>query len=174
VPEGAIGTDTLETIVLRVGRPVLTVLRNEAQLVFSDTESEVWKERLTNVRDELLLSIPSVGRIEVQNHPSMDWLGTGWLIDREIVVTNRHVAEIFGRQSGNEFIFRQGLNGHPIGASIDLLEEVGRPGEEFTFKLKKILHIEPEPGPDIAFLAIDPIGTGPLPDPVLLLPQLIN
>jgi endonuclease G len=174
VPEVAIATDTLETIVLRVGRPVLTVLRNEAQLVFSDTESEVWKERLTNVRDELLLSIPSVGRIEVQNHPSMDWLGTGWLIDREIVVTNRHVAEIFGRQSGNEFIFRQGLNGHPIGASIDLLEEVGRPGEEFTFKLKKILHIEPEPGPDIAFLAIDPIGTGPLPDPVLLLPQLIN
>src|SRR5437660_1496262 len=36
----------LETIVLRVGRPVLAIQRDEAVLQFRDADSEVWRDRL--------------------------------------------------------------------------------------------------------------------------------
>ncbi|HEV2843218.1 MAG TPA: hypothetical protein VG477_00090, partial [Thermoanaerobaculia bacterium] len=111
------GTDfTRETIVLRVGRPVLAILRNEPRLEFRDAESEVWRQRLVNARDHLTRAIKAVGRIEVANHPRFEWIGTGWLVDEDVVVTNRHVAQEFGRRSGSGFVFRQGSAGRPMTA----------------------------------------------------------
>ncbi len=145
--------DALESIVLRVGRPVLTIFKNEAKLVFQDSESQVWKEKLGRAKNKLDKAIRSVGRIELRNHPYMDWVGTGWLVAPGIVVTNRHVAEVFGVLGGNGFVFRQGSDGQSIGSKIDLLEEAGRL-DDFSFTVSRIMHIEPEPGPDIAFLEL--------------------
>lgn len=146
--------DFTEAVIMRIGRPVLTIVQNDAQLVFSEPESEIWRQRLMNAKQALSSVIPSVGRVEIQNHPRLDWAGTGWLIAKNIIVTNRHVAEIFGRSSGNEFVFRQSPNGAEMGTAIDLLQEHGNPAKRL-FKVHRILHIEPEPGPDIAFLEVD-------------------
>ncbi|WP_315816256.1 trypsin-like serine peptidase [Paraflavitalea speifideaquila] len=146
-----------EAVILRVGRPVLIIRNNETELVFEEAESEVWRDRLLNAKQQLSLSIPAIGRIELQNHPSLDWCGTGWLIDKDTVVTNRHVAELFGRNSGAGFTFRQGDDGKAMSASIDVLQEYNNP-ETRMYKLKKILYIEPEPGPDMAFLTVEPFG----------------
>jgi endonuclease G len=70
-----------------------------------------------------------------------------------VIVTNRHVASEFARQSGTEFVFRQGLSGKPMTASIDLLEEVGRT-DEWNFTIEKVLHIEDADGPDLAFCRV--------------------
>lgn len=143
-----------ETIVLRTGRPVLAVMDDEAQLVFSDPESSVWESRLRDASAHLAAAARAVGRIEVEGH-SLAWLGTGWLVKPDVVVTNRHVAAEFGRHDGTGFVFKQGLGGSPINASIDFLEEIGSTRER-TFRLNRILHIEDSSGPDLAFIAVTP------------------
>lgn len=143
----------LETIVLRTGRPVLAVLRDEALLEFRDAESEVWRQRLVDAKANLVRAIKAVGRVEVAHHPRMSWIGTGWLVGEDIIVTNRHVANELGRKSGSEFVFRQ--NGsRRMTAAIDFLEEFGRL-ESREVRVRKILHIEGEGGPDLAFLQIE-------------------
>lgn len=157
----------LETIVLRVGRPVLAVLRDEAQLQFRDAESEIWRERLLGARDHLTRAIRAVGRIEVANHPRLEWVGTGWLVSKDVVVTNRHVANEFGRRNGSGFVFRQGPTGRPMRASIDFLEEFDRL-DSLELRLKRILHIEGEGGPDIALLQVEPAKGRDLAAPIAL------
>jgi endonuclease G len=141
-----------ESIVRRTGRPVLAIIRDQAQLTIDDPDSEVWKARLTKAHQALESAARSVGRIEVTGH-SLSWLGTGWLVAPNVIVTNRHVASEFARSSDASFVFRQGLSGKPMTASIDLLEEVGRT-DEWTFTIEKVLHIEDADGPDLAFCRV--------------------
>lgn len=147
----------LETIVLRVGRPVLAVQDNEAVLEFREAESEVWRNKLTAARPQLFNAITAVGRIELQNHPSFSWVGTGWLVDQNLVVTNRHVAEVFAQRQGNRFVFRTGFGNLPVVGSIDFLEEVDN-NASFSFQLQEVIHIEPAPGADMAFIRIKPVS----------------
>jgi endonuclease G len=111
-----------ETIVLRTGRPVLAIVRDKARLIFDDPESRVWKDRLQKAQAHLVRAAQAVGRIEVEGH-SLEWLGTGWLVRPDVVVTNRHVAAEFGRRNGTSFVFRQGLTGRKMAASIDFIED---------------------------------------------------
>lgn len=157
----------LETIVLRVGRPVLQVQRDEPLLEFRDAESEIWRQRLIDAREHLARGIKAVGRIEVANHPRFEWIGTGWLISDDVVITNRHVAQEFGRRNGSGFVFRQGSAGRPMTASIDFLEEFNRL-ESLDFRLRRILHIEEDGGPDIALLQIEPVKGRDLAAPIAL------
>jgi endonuclease G len=112
----------------RTGRPVLAVVGDEAQLVFSDLESTVWKSRLRDASAHLVSAARAVGRIEVEGH-SLAWLGTGWLVRPDVVVTNRHVAAEFGRNDGTSFGFKQGISGSQMNASVDFLrQEAARSG----------------------------------------------
>ncbi|MEO5563048.1 MAG: DNA/RNA non-specific endonuclease [Chitinophagaceae bacterium] len=151
----------LETIVLRTGRPVLAVSHNKAVLEFTDAKSKFWKEKLQAASSLLINPIKAIGRIEVENHPDYQWLATGWLIDSTTVVTNRHVANLFGKKNGSRFVFRQGESSM-IKVSIDFLEEFDN-SDENTFQITGILHIEDENGPDIALLSAVPIAGTNLP-----------
>ena len=159
-----------ETIVRRTGRPVLAILRDEGQLTFTDPDSVVWKPRLEAAKAHLVKAARAIGRIEVQGH-ALAWLGTGWLVDRDIIVTNRHVAAEFGRRRGAAFVFRQGLRGTAMSADIDFIEEFGRT-DSLVFRLARILHIEDENGPDVAFLRVEPVDGQALATPIPLEPGL--
>ena len=161
----------LETIVLRVGRPVLSIFHDQATMAITDPESEVWRSKLDVAKGVLTPAIQSVGRIDIAHHPFFEWVGTAWLIDDGIAVTNRHVAEIFARWDGRKFVFRQGIDRQPTLASIDLLKEIANE-EEFRLKVRRILYIEPEPGPDIAFLELEPLDGLPVPPPITLAGQM--
>jgi endonuclease G, mitochondrial len=158
-----------ETIVLRTGRPVLAIVGDEAQLVFTDQESSVWKSRLQKASAHLVDAAQAVGRIEVEGH-SLAWLGTGWLVRPDVVVTNRHVAAEFGRYDGTSFVFRQGIGGSQMNASIDFLEEIGSTRQR-TFRLDRILYIEDSNGPDLAFVRVTPTGINSLAAPIVLSTQ---
>jgi endonuclease G len=147
--------------VLKTGRPVLAVAQDKPVLEFEDAKSKFWKEKLQTASPLLIPSIKAIGRIELEHHAQLDWVGTGWLIDKSTVVTNRHVANEFGKRSAAKFVFRQGEEGR-MNASIDFLEEIDRPTEN-TFRITGILHIEEEDGPDIAFLSAAPTGGNNLP-----------
>ena len=143
-----------ESIILTTGRPVLNIYNNNAELNFIDVKSEVWRGRLTAAKDQLVQVAKGVGRIELENEANYEWVGTGWLVDDSIIVTNRHVASVFGQKNGGKFVFRQGLGGKKIKASIDFLEEYGRT-DELTFKITAVLHIEEDNGPDMALLRVE-------------------
>ena len=183
MPEGRLTTESIdvggqrvsqaelsrESIVRAQGRPVLAVFRNQARLTFEEPDSRIWKERLERASAGLAQAAAAVGRVEVQGH-SLAWLGTGWLVSPDIVVTNRHVAAEFGRRRGEEFVFRQSLSGTPMSASIDFLEELERT-DSLSFALSEILHIEDDDGPDIAFLRVRAAGAQPLARPIALAPR---
>jgi endonuclease G len=152
-----------ETIVLTKGRPVLDIKAGTMVVEITEVESQIWKQRLTNANSLLAPNIPAVGRIELANHPrGVEWIGTGWVIRDNIIVTNRHVAEIFGEADGDGFLFRPGFDSTPMKATIDFLEEFDS-GSSLEFPLFKIVHIERGSGPDLAFLRIEPVSGQSLP-----------
>jgi hypothetical protein len=147
------GERILETIVRSQGRPVLTIRNNRATTEFLGPESEVWAQRIKAATSILDRVIPAVGRVEVTNHPNFLWLGTGWLVADDVMVTNRHVAVEFARRGNAGFSFRMGLNGAPISSRIDFLEEhLGTTSLEYA--VESILWIAKSDDPDVAFLRV--------------------
>jgi endonuclease G len=163
-PNNQIGT---EAIVLLVGRPVLQVINNTYEVPLSSE----WQRRLNENRSNIEKAIPSVGRIEVKNHPDFNWLGTGWLVEKQVVVTNRHVANLFAKKTQAQTLeFRQNFRNELMAARIDIREEFLQP-EEIEFKVEKVLFISEEDGLDIAFLKVKSRSRDdnlPLPMPIKL------
>ena len=146
---------SVRNIVLRVGRPVLAIVGNAARLDFKDSESAVWRARLQASAPLVTRAAQAVGRIEVTGLPGLTFVGTGWLVDTNTVVTNRHVALAFGERAARTgFTFKQGSRLRPITAAIDFLEETGR-AAELEFPILEILHIEADTGPDFALLRVE-------------------
>ncbi len=81
--------DALEAIVLLEGRPALLVRNGKFE-----KPPPKWTA-LEGIRDRIEAMLSSVGRIEVTGHPSLDWVGTGFLVAPDVVMTNRHVAKEF-------------------------------------------------------------------------------
>lgn len=159
-----------ETVVRTVGRPVLPILSGSYEIP-ATKDYNLWREPLTASREILAHVIPSVGRIEV---PEIDFpfVGTGWLVDDDLLITNRHVATVFAAraQDGTAgFRFRPGRT-----ARIDFLEEYERPNA-LEFSLIKVLHIEDRNGPDIAYFKVARTsGATALPPPLVLYDGPVN
>lgn len=172
-PEMDIG---LEAIVREHGRPVLYIQHGKIQLPQPPRPQllPLWLEQIEKSRSALERVAPSVGRIELQNHPKHDWVGTGWLVDRDVVVTNRHVAREFARRGEEGFVFRRNptANNRQMTAAMDILEEYEL-GNEETFRVREVLHIEEDDdvAPDLAFLKVttrSQESDKAIPDPVRL------
>src|SRR5262245_41215663 len=169
-PEAALpGVHEFETIVLQYGRPVLLVRGKGFDTpTFDDPRSEVWRDRLAGARAHLEAAIPAVGRVEVQHHPTFDWLGTGWLVAPDIMVTNRHVAEVFAQRQGATFTFRQNFRHETMSGSVDFFEGYQQ-GQTREFRLEEVLYIGDDDGPDMAFFRVRHTGSsGQLADPISL------
>jgi Trypsin-like peptidase domain len=159
----------LEAIILRFTRPVLLI--QDGQFSPPSDQFPNAKEiqaALDAARAPLETAIKSVGRVDLRNH-SMSWVGTGWRIRDDVVVTNRHVAESFARSTGAGFDFRVNPFGKKIGVSIDWFHEHNR-ATESIFRVKEVLWIEPDGNPDLALLRVETtnIDGHPLPAPLEL------
>jgi endonuclease G, mitochondrial len=91
--------------------------------------------------------LPSVGRIELPGFSGVPYGGTGFVIGPSLLMTNRHVAEIFAHGLGSRAEFIAGRR-----AGIDFLREHGRSGTEF-FDVKAVRMIHPYW--DMALLEVD-------------------
>ena len=159
---------TVETIVRPHARPVLTIRDNQATTEFLGPDSAVWATRIQAAKSVLDRVIPAIGRVEVTNHPDFSWVGTGWLVADDIMVTNRHVAREFGRRGASGFSFRSGVNSGPMTSRIDFLEEDQRLNS-LEYAVNSILWIAPSSEPDVAFLRVTrPATSRPLPPPIQL------
>lgn len=160
-----------ETIAKPALRPVLKIRDNTLVMeFFASADSGVWRGRLDAAKSVLDAAIPAVGRVEVTNHPGYTWVGTGWLLSDDVVVTNRHVAREFARRDNKQFLFRMGPAG-PMTCRIDFLEEFER-SRTLEFEASEVLWIAPTDEADIAFLRITRNSNGtPLPRPISLSTQ---
>jgi endonuclease G len=146
-----------EAIILRTTRPVLAVREDTAVLEFQDPDdSEIWRTKLTQAAAHMTAAARAVGRIELQNS-RYDWVGTGWLVAEDIIVTNRHVADLFVAQGSGGLVFRTELDA-PISAGVDFLQEFERDATRL-FKVLRPLFVNPEPGPDVAFFQVARTGS---------------
>jgi endonuclease G, mitochondrial len=157
----------LEAIVLVRGRPVLFVKDDDYDLTTLRTET--WRARLEQARHGLKSAILSIGRVDLDNNPRFDWIGTAWVVADDVVVTNRHVASEFARRDSTGFVFQTSFLGQ-MGARIDFKEEFDGPTSA-EFSIADVLHIEEQGGPDMAFLRID-WGSGEKRAPIRLAAQV--
>jgi len=143
----------LEAIIERFARPVYMVQRSTFGPPPDDfQDSDQIDKRLQKARAVVEPAIPSVGRIDLRNHP-MPWAGTGWMVAPGVVATNRHVAEVFARQQGDGFAYRKNLHGREPRATLDWRHEYEQP-DESRFRVNEILWIEPDESFDVALLGI--------------------
>jgi endonuclease G len=140
----------LEAIVVLTGRPPLLIQDGK----WEEPSLGTIRARLDRNRDALLEAIPKVGRVEVLNYG--DYLGTGWMIDEGIMITNRHVAEVFSVRTGSGLDFKRGITGERCKARVDFRREYERTAE-WQAKVCEIVFLEEAGGvrPDMALIRLD-------------------
>lgn len=138
-----------EAIILITGRPVLLVKNG----MFEQATLALLEKKLAPHRKALVDPINSVGRIELHDHDTYEWCGTGWRIEKDLIVTNRHVALLFAQRQGRVFRYRINHAGRQIRAQIDFKEEY-RGIESSEVGVAEILWIADDTAqaPDMAIL----------------------
>lgn len=149
----------VETIVRRE-RPVLFVENdwlNKTDVTLEGEEAKELVGALDAHRTIISPLMPLIGRIDVSYLPGLDYVGTGWLVAPDVVVTNRHVASLIARNDGRSFRFNLGSGGKELEVALCTAHEYDddAPDDAHVFAVKSVLYIEPDAGPnDIAFLRI--------------------
>jgi len=78
-------------------------------------------DRLNDRRADLIPVIRSIGRVDLTGHPTKVFAGTACVVSPDLLLTNRHVAELFidGVGDAPSLHFKPGIT-----ASIDLKQEI--------------------------------------------------
>ncbi|HEY0086246.1 MAG TPA: DNA/RNA non-specific endonuclease [Allosphingosinicella sp.] len=105
----------LEAIIIPDKRPAVTIRGGDYQV-----EHPMWMHLNGDAaKASLRAAIPSVGRIELPDNPGTPYGGTGFVVGEGLVMTNRHVAEIFCSGLGRSgLLFSPGQT-----AAVDFLKE---------------------------------------------------
>ncbi|WP_010314093.1 trypsin-like serine peptidase [Saccharopolyspora spinosa] len=140
----------LEAIVLLMARPAILV--QDSQFF---PAPQPWTDELENHRAAIEDVLPRVGRIEVEGHPDIDWVGTGWLAAADVVMTNRHVATEFASNDGRAWSFAPGMTGR-----VDYNEELSA-SHPRELRLTEIIGMHD--AVDLALLRCAPDGPGGTP-----------
>jgi endonuclease G len=152
-----------EAIIYREGRPALLIQDGR----WEDARSGELRARLARSEQALRRAIPCVGRVEIRDH-RLDYVGTGWMLDEDILVTNRHVAELFAAARGGGFSFMSDGDGRLLRVRVDFLREHERAGAR-RLDVAAVLFME-SPGdarPDMALVRLAR-GADGLPAPIEL------
>ncbi|MEM7477708.1 MAG: trypsin-like peptidase domain-containing protein [Planctomycetota bacterium] len=123
----------LEAIVMPYHRPVVDIVKDRMR---ADQLTKTWQSLAkNNLRKKLESTFLSVGRINV---PNILYAGTGFIVGDDLLMTNRHVANLFAMGVGTKTIdFQPGLS-----AELDFYHENGEPTSE-TLNVLEIAMIHP-------------------------------
>ena len=145
----------LEAIIKHYGRPALLVKNG----TFETPSCKILTDKLNAQRTNIDNAIKSVGRIELENHGSMPWVGTGWAVRDGIIATNRHVAKVFSWNNGKNLVFK------PVSTSTAIL----KPSVDFnrelyssltvSFEIEKVLYLANDSDPDLALLKVKKVNS---------------
>ncbi len=144
----------VEAIILPDLRPAITIRGGRY-----DPPASLWSPAFAEpaAKARIEAAIPAVGRVEVTGLPGVPFGGTGFLVGPGLIMTNRHVADLFATGLGERGLaFRPG-----IGAAVDLLREAGA-GASLMLEVVRVAMIHP--WWDMALLEVRgvPAGIRPL------------
>ena len=106
----------LEAIVLPAKRPVVFIIDDDYQPVPLDD----WRHlNQPTVHARLSPQFPSIGRVEVPLLMQVPYGGTGFVVGENLLMTNRHVAQLFTKGLGTHLVYTPG------GSAIDFKREEG-------------------------------------------------
>lgn len=127
-------TDAIEAIVLPKERPVVDIVGD----TYAASPAPFQHFDAPAARATIGAAIKAVGRVEIPDHAWRPYAGTGFLVGDGLLMTNRHVAELFAQGLGREELaFITGQT-----AAIDFLRERDRP-ETRLFRIASVLMIHP-------------------------------
>jgi endonuclease G len=137
-------TVAIEAIILPQERPVIDVLGGTFDAPGPPFEDLAGGLAKANVE----AAIPAVGRIDLPDQPSLPYGGTGFVVGDGLLMTNRHVAQLFAAGLGGEQL--SFINGQS--AKVDFLHERDNPDAR-SFQIRRVLMIHPYW--DMALLAVE-------------------
>jgi len=152
-------------------RPCLLVCNDD----IDEPVAPPWTADAELSKAQLETTLRSTGAISFNEGSGDSQVGSGFVIAPGIVVTNRHVALIFSgpgsRQSGQgRWQLRSRFDGQGrIEAAIDFGKfDPSCTAGSRSFRITQVLHIEEEPGPDVALLQVEATNSEgqPLPPPL--------
>lgn len=143
----------LEAIIIPDRRPAISIADDDYQVTHRD-----WLHLNDDpVRARIKPTIPAIGRLELPNRQDIPYGGTAFLVGPNLLMTNRHVAELFADGVGKGVAtFRPGST-----AQMNFVEEEHRTvPERYPVASVALIH----PYWDMALLRIDdlPPGLAPL------------
>ena len=127
----------LEAIIMPFHRPVVDIIDDKMSL---PQLNQKWRHLGTDdaVRSRIDQAVLSIGRVEIPNHGSLPYAGTGFVVGKNVLMTNRHVAELFANGLGKQHLqFKAGQV-----ADIDFRQEFGQQASD-RLRVEKILMIHP-------------------------------
>jgi endonuclease G len=157
-PDEAFG---LEAIVLPDKRPVVFIHNNAFDTVLMDEWVHLNKPE---VHARLEKWFPSIGRIELPMTPDIPYGGTGFVVGRNLLMTNRHVARRFSEGLGLNVTY---FAGH---SAIDFQREEGMPEPPASAWLQIVRVRMIHPFWDMALLEVDGLPPTAKPIPMSVQP----
>jgi V8-like Glu-specific endopeptidase len=126
----------LEAIVMPYHRPVVDIVDNRMR---TDQLTSEWQSLAGDaLRPQIEQCLWSIGRIDVPKLPSLPYAGTGFIVGPDLLMTNRHVANIFAQGVGIRTInFQPGQ-----AAAVDFYHENGGTRSE-SLAVERVLMIHP-------------------------------
>lgn len=141
----------LEAIIIPDKRPAIDIKNGDYAVTHRDWLHLNEEAAKKTIRPAL----PSIGRIELPDHPSLPYGGTGFVVGVGLLMTNRHVAEIFcAGLGGRGLVFRPGHR-----AGIDFKREAIGGTQLVEVKGIEMIH----PYWDMALLRVDGLPDGVVP-----------
>jgi endonuclease G len=126
----------LEAVVLPYRRPVVDVVLDRMK---TEQLTQTWRHLAEDgLRLRLEQCLLSVGRVDVPSLPSLPYAGTSFVVGPDLVMTNRHVAQIFAQGVGTRDLRFQ----PDQGAAVDFYHEIGRPEKE-SLEVERVVMIHP-------------------------------
>lgn len=171
--EQLLGLIIIESALVDEGRPAMLVRNGWVERPTGRWSGDrlYWWDALDtygrNVRD----AVQAVGRIEVRNNANYEWAGTGFLVRKNWVVTNAHVAELFanGLHVNVGFLPSNKPGYTAMAAELDLLREHENPYTD-PHPVAEVLYIADQDHgeADIAVLRLEEEPEERLPAPLEL------
>ncbi|MCB9592800.1 MAG: trypsin-like peptidase domain-containing protein [Sandaracinaceae bacterium] len=150
-------TFTLESVVA-LERPVLLVrdgkLQTDLDLSDFGQEAKQLVAHTLGASRDIEALLPRVGRIDVSNFVGgLPFVGTAWFVAEDVLVTNRHVAQLIASRDGDQFVFHSGTHGRPLEPRFSTAHDLAA-DDARSVPIARVIYIEPDSGPDIAFLSV--------------------
>jgi DNA/RNA endonuclease G (NUC1) len=140
----------LEAIVMPKNRPVVFV---RGDSLYDDIPDPWLSLNAPTIKAKIAHLLPAIGRIELPLSQLIPYGGTGFIVGKGRLMTNRHVAQLFSQGLGTQIQYQAG------GSAIDFKRQVDTPDSDHSSYFK-VLGVEMiHPFWDMALLRVDGLPT---------------